>query len=309
MAKMKRATKRTLFITVVLVVILTAAFTAFYLINTKQLKAVYQEELKISQDALEENSRQLYVATTEIKRGDTIDMSDVSAIGAIASIDAGQFFSASDIGSVALVDIPAETVIMSSMITYETYDNTLRESEFGVIVLNSNLTNGEYVDVRIRYANGEDYIVLSQKRLKNISLKNAICYMDMTEEETQLMSSAIVDAGVHDAVLYTTTYLESGIQTASEVTYQPRADVLRVIFDNPNIVEVASKKLSAMAREEMELRLKAYEESVDGSGVPANILDVPTVDGIGNTQGTYAPSETGSAETDDNLVENPSNGE
>lgn len=291
MAKLKRTTKRTLIISLILVVVLVGAFSAFYVVSTKQTKAMYDEELRIAQDALADNTRQVYVTSRDIKYGEVLTAGDVTAVSEIVSIDASMFFTSADIGSVALVDIPAGNVITSDMITYEAYEDTLRETEFDVLVLNSNLTNGDFVDVRIRFQNGEDFVVLTKKCTKNISLRNAVCYMDLTEEETQLVSSAIVDASLYDAILYTTTYLEPSIQEASVVTYQPSADTQRIIFSNPNIVSVAAKELSVIAREEMEQRLAAYKDLLEnfGSGQNnvSNIEDTPVIDGAGNTQGDF----------------------
>lgn len=291
MAKIRRSTKRTIGIVLLLVILLGSSFAAFHLISTKQIKAKYEEDLKLAQRVVQENTKQVYVAAGDIKLGSTISAFDVVVSSAIVSLDDTQFFGASDIGAIALVDIPAGQVITTNMITYEPYEDTVRETEFDVLVLNSNLTNGDFVDVRIRYKNGEDYIVLTKKPVKHISLRNAICYLDLTEEETQLMASAIVDASLYGAVLYTNTYLEPSIQEASKVTYKPSKEALENIVNNPNILEIATKELSALAREEMEKRLAEYEEMLKDGNVPQGSLSntgtSPTIDSAGNMQDVY----------------------
>lgn len=291
MARMKRATKRTIAITVTLAIILVAAFTAFYIISTKQIKSQYEEELEISQKALADNTKQIYLAAHDIKLGSTITASDIMTVSAVVSLEDTQFFSSVDLGSVALVNVPAGTLLTTSMISYEAPEDTLRQTEFDVIVLNSNMTNGDFADIRIRFPNGEDMVVLSKKMIDNISLRNAICYMDLNEEETQLISSAIVDASLYGAILYTTAYIEPSIQEASVVTYQPSMDVLKVMLDNPNILEIAHKNLSALAREEMEKRLMAYEDMLKNDGrapeQAGNVSDIPSVDNAGNMQNDY----------------------
>ena len=287
MARLKKNTKRTLFVTVSLVLILGCAFAAFHLISTKQVKAVYEEEMASLNGIISSNTRQVFIAAKDIKYGQQIALDDVQEVSQLASMDVSMFMKAEDIGSVALVDIPMGTVITANMFSSEECDDTLRETEFDVLVLNSNLTNGDFVDVRIRYKNGEDYVVLSKKCVKNISLRNAVCYMDLIEEETQLISSAIVDACVYNAILYTTTYLEPSIQKPSVVTYQPSADVLNMIYDNPNILSVATENLSAVARAEIQQRLSAYDSNSVSGGSVFNVTDTPDVENAGNMQNGY----------------------
>ena len=294
MARLKKSTKRTIFIVISLIFIMGGAFAAFHYISTQQVKSVYEDEVMSLNNVISSNTKQLYVTTKDIKYGQIIKADDVQVVSELISLDATMFMTEADIGAVAQVDIPMGTVITSNMISYEDFANTLRETEFDVLVLNSNLMDGDFVDVRIRYKNGEDYVVLSKKRVKNLSLRNAICYMDLIEEETQLISSAIVDAGVYDAILYTTTYVGPSIQEASVVTYQPSADVFELIHNNPNIISVVTKNLSEKAREEMQKRLALYENSIlngGNSGNIFNITDVPDVENVGNLQNGYVEEE------------------
>lgn len=287
MIRLKKNTKRTIFIMTSLILIMGGAFTAFHWISTKQARTAYEEEVAVLSDTISSNTKKVLIATTDIKYGQVIKLDDVREVNELASFDASMFMTSADIGAVARVDIPTGTVITINMFTHEDFANTLRETQFDVLVLNSNLTNGDFVDVRIRYKNGEDYVVLSKKRVKNLSLRNAVCYMDLIEEETQLISSAIVDAGVYEAILYTTTYLEPSIQEPSVVTYQPSADVLNLICNSPNILQIATENLSATARAEMQQRLSAYENSILNNGVAGdvfNVTDTPNIEDMGNMQ-------------------------
>lgn len=292
MARIKKNFKRTFIISFLLILILGCAFAAFHLISSKQMKAVYEEELSAANNIITTNTKDVYVATKDIKYGENITAESVTAVSEIVSLDTSMFFTASDIGSIARVDIPSGTVITTNMVEINEYDNTLREVEFDVFVLNSNLTNGDFADVRIRYKNGEDYVVLSKKCVKNLSLRNAICYMDMVEEEMQLISSAIVDASVYDAILYTTTYLDPTTQEASVVTYQPSTDVLRLINNNPNILSIATENLSATAREAMLKRLTEYNYKITGSnGIIFNVTETPEINNAGNMQNDHMGME------------------
>ena len=288
MMRLKRTTKKTVAVVLISMLILIAVFLIFYVISMKQNKVKYETEIGTLKTTLMEYTKQIYVSTRDIKYGEVISVSDVSEREEIVSLEVEKFFTSADIGTVALVNIPQGSVITKSMITKEKQNDTIRETQFDVLVLNSNLTNGDFVDVRIRYQNGEDYIVLAKKRVKNISLHHNICYMDLMEEEMLFMSSAIVDAGVYGAILYTTTYIEPELQKSSMVTYQPSQYILKIMQENPNIVELSTNHLSVTARKIMEERVKEYETTLlyggNGTDSSFNITEVPEIDTVGNKQ-------------------------
>lgn len=288
MARLRRSTKKVILKSFLFVVLL-GAFTAYHIITTKRLKFTYEEELLTVNETITSNTKDVFVAARDIKYKEVVTSADVVKVSALVSLEESTFFAADNIGSVATVDIPAGTILTSNMVVDEVVDKTLRETEFDVFVLNSNVTDNDVVDVRIRYQNGEDYVVLSKKCIKHLSLRNAVCYMDLTEEEMQLVSSAIVDASVRRAVLYTTTYIDPVVQDASVVTYQPSVDVLELIYSNPNIISVATENLSAVVRLEMEKRLLAYGNAVgsNSSGPVFNITDTSNVEDVGNMRDGY----------------------
>ena len=216
MMRMKKTLKKTL-VFGILVLVIIGGFGAIYIVSINQMKAVYEAELDYAKNTLADNTKNVYIATRDIKAGEKLQNDNVSQIEALMSLDSRAFISMEDIGTIAAVDIAANHVITKSMLLYTEYEDSLRETQFDVIVLNSNLRDGDVVDVRIRFQNGEDYVVLAQKQLLNISLPNAVCYMNLNEDELQLMASAIVDAGCYEAVLYTVKYVASNVQAASNL--------------------------------------------------------------------------------------------
>ena len=68
--------------------------------------------------------------------------------------------------------------------------------------------------------------------------------VNINEEQLLTMSSAIVEAyKIEGSKLYAIKYVEAGNQKAATITYQPRADVVTLIKNNPNIVEKAMASL------------------------------------------------------------------
>ena len=65
-----------------------------------------------------------------------------------------------------------------------------------MLVLPYQLATGDYIDIRLRMPNGNDYIVVSKKmveipQIAGVDSTDSI-WIKMTEEETLLLSNAIV---------------------------------------------------------------------------------------------------------------------
>ena len=144
---------------------------------------------------------------------------------------------------VAKVDMNANTVLTSSLVsrTEDIVSNDLRKEEYNVISLPVDLAPGEYVDVRLMLPTGQNYIVVSKKKVEipNVNgqyLADTI-QMNLTEEEIMIMSSAIVENfNIKGSKLYATRYTEAGVQEAAAMTYYPNNEVQDAIQNDPNIV-------------------------------------------------------------------------
>ncbi|HWT27084.1 MAG TPA: hypothetical protein VN131_04025, partial [Mobilitalea sp.] len=163
---------------------------------------------------------------------------------------------------VALVNIPSGVQVIKNMLTKDKVSSELRELEYSVINLNSNVVSNDTVDVRICYPNGESYVVLSKKVIKGVDTETSICFLWLEEEEILRMSAAIVDAGLYPgAKLYVTKYIEPSIQEASIVNYTPSLSILSMIEQDPNIVDRYSQELSKEVRKALENRLASSMET------------------------------------------------
>ena len=104
------------------------------------------------------------------------------------------------------------------------------------------LETAEYVDIRLLMSSGQDYIVVSHKEVKDVT--DSTIWLQLTEEETLLMSNAIVESYISPASnLYVAKYVEPGLQSAATVTYIPSSQVINLIQQNPNIINQAKVNL------------------------------------------------------------------
>ena len=219
------------------------------------------EQLQALSSQISANSRTGYVATAEIRQGDILQEGvNIAAQQFSSSADQSIFATAECAGKQAAVDIAAGTPITTN-ITATVMDNQRNERECTFINLSANLKKGDFVDVRVLFPNGEDYIVVPKVSLQNPVISSNLVYLWLTEDQNLNLDGAIVDANLHNAIIYTTKYIQPTVQPANIVTYQPNAAIISLMQSNPNIVQESVAALSVSARESIEDRLAAFEEA------------------------------------------------
>jgi len=256
-----RNTKKKKRIILLLAVVIVASTVVKFITDYNVLSDAYESKKSELGDLETQTLRTVYITNRDIKAGEVISSQDVTYEGCYSSMDNSLFATVIEEGMQALVDMPTGTQVLNSMVSSESVDANIRDEEFNVIHLSSNLLEADTVDVRILYPNGENYIVLSKKILKSLNVANMNCFMWLAEQETLLMSSAIVDAYLTPGTtLYTTKYVASSIQEASETNYIPSKQIIKLIKENPNIIETAKKELSVRVRSIRENRINEFIE-------------------------------------------------
>ena len=106
----------------------------------------------------------------------------------------------------------ARTIISDALFLQDS-DNLsvdLRSREFNMISLPSTLVEGDYIDIRILYPTGEDYLVVAGKEVVGTGANadsNSI-FLELDEEEIVRMSSAIIESYIADGInVYATKYI------------------------------------------------------------------------------------------------------
>ncbi len=256
--KIKRSTKQYIIVVLLCIIIIGGASLASIVLMTEQLKQEYEAQLQEAEQEKVRYLRSVYVAQTGISAGDVITEDNVKRMTVYAAQPEDTYMEEEGIGKTALLDLEAGTHLLGSMLTENAVTDELREIEYNSILVNSNIMENDYIDVRIMFHNGEDYIILSKKVLQGFSSDTGSCFLWLTEEEILRMASAVVDAYLYrGAKLYTTKYIEPNLQEKSQVTYKPSISTLLLIEDNPNIIETAENALSRQVRKAMENRLAA----------------------------------------------------
>lgn len=298
-----KKSKRILTLLIVVLVILAAGcgFLGY------MFKTTYDEATALTEE-LNSNTQTVYVASKFIEAGDTIlaegDNANVELQTIYTGLESFNYITDEQLGSVCRVDCDMGTPIMFNMVSEEEFAADTREYEISVVNLATDQADNDYIDVRIAYPNGEDYIVLSKKKVSNLNLSACVFTTQANEEEILRMQSAIIDAyTMTGARIYSTRYVESNVQDDAIPTYLVRSETLDLINSDPNILTKATTTLNLAARLALETRLgNLTEEQLDAVAEGYGLADTAHSQIIsGTADGTIV--EDDEATTDDAATE------
>lgn len=256
--------------------------------------------LKKAQDAAKAAERTVYVVSTDVASGSGIQISaidgdtertaNVSQEVADNKVVPENFATASDFYTdeslsqarsdlVAKIDLKEGTILTKDMLTTssEQVTNDLRKQEYNMLSLPTDLVSGDFVDVRIRFGNGQDYIIAAKKQVTIPTIAGApaegVININLSEDETIAMSSAIIETyQLKTAEMYVSRYTDPGMQVAAIPTYPVNAEALNLMDSNPNLLEEAKKAIASRYNRNLrEQFINSQINSVDGEDRQSNL--------------------------------------
>lgn len=260
---MKQKRKSTTLFIVLLAVLLVVVLGAGFLIYMdRQTIKDYKAQVEDLEWEIDLNTAVLYVTTKYLPKGTVLEEGvNVELQENVTGLPEEFYIQAEDMGKTLVVDVEAYSPIMASMVTEEKITNDTREYEVGVAALMIDQQVNDYVDIRIMFPNGEDYIVCSKVKVKKLLLDSSIFYTNLNESEILTLASATIDAyTITGTKIYTTRYVEGNLQEEAIPNYPVRGDILSLIASDPNVLEVAQQTLNYNARTIMEAKLAALTE-------------------------------------------------
>lgn len=130
----------------------------------------------------------------------------------------------------------------------EPITDDMRLHKYTFIKLTERMKKGDYIDIRIFFPNGADFVLLSKKQIQDITWsedgagEDAV-WLYVSEEEILRLSSAVVEAFLNDGCsIYAVMYIEKN-QKAAVMNYKVNDVVAQLIEDDPNIVKRAENVL------------------------------------------------------------------
>lgn len=228
-------------------------------------------QLNNIKNELAQSKRTGYVPKLGLKYNTKLDESMLEEVEFLSSLPQDMYMDKEDLGKVLNFSVKAEVPILKYMLNEDKIADDLRNAEFNTFTLQTNIEKNDFVDVRIRFPNGEDYIVLSKKMVNDIKLSTGTIWLNMSQKELMTISSATVDAYLRKGTkLYVVKYVQPQTQKDATPTYPFNIDVQSAMMSDPNILEKATIAMTAQARAGLEARMNMIpKENLTsvGSGV------------------------------------------
>ena len=183
----------------------------------------------------------------------------------------------------------------------------VRKQEYNMLVLPTDITTGDYIDIRVMFPNGQDYIVVAKKEVSMPEVNGVesldTIWVNLAEDEILHMSCAIIDsAQVKGSKIYATKYTEAGMQNAAIPTYPANESTLQLLQKDPNILEKAMAEIRTRYSNTngAELRNNYINKAIDSQGDQAQSnLETKmeeSIKGSKNSRKEYLDSLAGTTE-------------
>lgn len=238
------------------------------------LEQKYEAEIEAIQQSTEYKKITGWAPVKEIPAGHLINVNDLKSVELPADNIPSDWVKSRDqiAGKIAKVRLRPQTLLTETLLyEEEPTPDDLRWREMSFVQLPRVLETYDVVDVRIQFPTGQDYILLSKKKVERLASGSVT--VTLNETEILSLSSAIVDAYLHKASIYALAYVEPQLQSKSVPTYPANEAVLKLIKRDPNIVNQAEHALITSVRTalEQDLLVISPQSAAEFSGAQASM--------------------------------------
>ena len=209
---------------------------------------------------------------------------------------------------IAKVDMKKNTLMTTELLSKgdSVVQDDVRRQEYNVVVLPMDLATGDYVDIRVMFPNGQDFIIVAKKEVEIPNINGVdsddTMWINLSEDEILHMSCAIIEAAqVKGSKLYATKYTEAGMQKAATPTFPVNEKTSVLLQSNPNVLEKAMNEIKARynSGNSAELRNNYINSVINSQGEQAQTnLETNMEESITNSKNTrkeYLDSLAGTA--------------
>ena len=232
---MQRKTRNSFLLGMVITLLICSIAIGILVMQFMKLK---DEQAKIN--------KTVCVLVNDIKSGGVITSADVMQIQVeYAPSNPATMVDLTSAGVMAKTDLSAGVVLSQDMImpSGTGIQNDVRLQEFNMITLPSQMSVGDYIDIRLTIPTGQDYVVLTKKQVVNCDTDTV--WINLSEDEILTMNNAIVESYIMTGSnLYAVTYTEPGLQTEAIPTYPVSSVVVSTMAKNPNILDEAIEEFN-----------------------------------------------------------------
>ncbi len=267
MRRKKRIVKMTLII--LFCVIFSSGANYFYFGIYEKNKIIENYEEKMAEYKFDRNTN-CYILTKNVTKNNPLKMDNLKAVKIPKDLDSANLIKDSKKikQSFYANDYKEGTILYKNMLyNYNHLASDLRLYEIASLNLPSAIEIGNYIDVRLNFPDGSDYVVLAKKKIRSIKInekkKNeTLCTLYLNAEEISRLALAKVDAHRDGNVkLYSTIYLDPQTQKASEITYPSQSMMTIDKRDNPEPLISSTENKAEL--EEMKVEEALSTEQID----------------------------------------------
>lgn len=166
----------------------------------------------------------VYVASEKISKGTIVTEEIIHQEYRYSDLPNVEFVTEDAFGQIVAVDVAEGTCLTTDMLYAE--EKNAREVFISEAEIPDYMQSCDRIDLRIRYANAEDYIVLADKTMVQCEPAKGMV-LQLTEEEILLLSSAIADCKTYDDTkLYVVKYPTFEYSGDGTVNYIANQEIL-----------------------------------------------------------------------------------
>lgn len=215
---------------------------------------------------------EVYTVTAAVKAGDVIEAENIETMKMYSSLLTDQYVTnPKDITDrYYKVAVNPGTPIMKNMVMDEELDDSMRDRDIILDRMTVGLEEGDYIDIRMTMPYGDDYVVLSHKRV--YELNDGTIKLHLNELEWNTYQGALIDYFLnkeYGCTLYADKYIEPGLQQDAVKFYAVPTNIAALLQKNPNIInkdEASSLNEWRNSIEELLVIFRDEEDTVDADG-------------------------------------------
>lgn len=229
----------------------------------QQLKQKSEEVTTLRQQMEEQKEYKAYCFKSDKSKGERIQAEDLQEI----TLKTKSSFAIPEIsdleGRYLSVGIKAGVIITDSVIHEDkNLEDDVRTYLYDYIILPEGISRENLFDIRIRFPNGEDYVVAVGKKVESLLEQGA--FINASEEENLLLSSAYVDTMVYEGTkIYAALYVED-YQKAAVANYPFNLYTTELANWDPNLIEAMETESNRVNRQMLEDNLYDFMEVTMG---------------------------------------------
>lgn len=242
----------------VLVVALGVTMFAFRTKSKKQQAQI--DSLNQEVEDLQNNMEEVYVTSKDVKSGSTVELDSVTTtLLPSDSIPENAVTTEEELtDKIYKIGLKAGSYITTDMISDYKIHKNMRELDVVMDEIPVGLEEGDYVDIRISFPLGQDYIAMSHKKV--LSITGNTVKLIVIEHDFYRYESMKTDLATYQSTkIYAVKYVEAGLQPNGKVYYPPTLEIIKQSILDPNM---NSKDFMTMinSRELLENQLAASKK-------------------------------------------------